>query len=262
MNNALIDFLVHIDMKQLPRSVRIIKIIYDILVPSGRILQTMDKKYKFSDLELNIRAVTPKFLDALAVFGTLGWMFMLKWLLDFLGLFGEITFFVLIPLSALSHFAGEYMEFAADQKTSNETKFPRSRIIEIFLLQIIYIGISFFSLRGFIGHTILANTVADHIGWDTGSPFQYELAVYHLGFVVAGMISIWRRDSLWIGLIYAKSIFLFGAAGVHIWDFFANGNLSPGNTGIVLFGNDFVLPLTAIILLHIHLRYQKRNEEK
>jgi hypothetical protein len=244
-------------MKQISRSLYIIKKIYDFLVPSGKILQDMDKKYKFNDNDANIRITKPSFLDVLATFGVLCWMFMLKWLLDFLGIYGEIAFFLLIPLSALSHFIGEYSDFATKHIEKDEI-FPRARIVEIFLLQIIYVGIAFFSIRGFIGHTILANTVADHIGWPTGSPFQYELAVYHLGFGIIGLISVWRRDSLWIGIIYAKSIFLFGAAGVHVWDIIANGNLSPGNTGVVLFGNDLILPITAIVLLHIHLRFQKK----
>ncbi|MHA1111640.1 MAG: DUF6790 family protein [Promethearchaeota archaeon] len=248
-------------MKQLSRSLQITKKIYDILVPSGKILQDMDKKHKFNDFNSNIRIAKPSFIDVLATIGVLCWMWMLKWLLDFLGIYGEIAFFVLIPLSALSHFIGEYVDFAAEHKEEN-TKFPRARILEIFLLQIIYVGIAFFSIRGFIGHTILAKIVAEDIGWANGSLFQTELALYHLGFGVIGLISIWRRDSLWIGLIYAKSIFLFGAAGVHIYDIVANGNLSHGNTGMVLFGNDLILPLAAIILLHIHLKFQKKKQEK
>ena len=96
------------------------------------------------------------------------------------------------------------------------------------------------------------------IGWLTGSPFQYELAIYHLGFAVIAMVSLWKRDNLWIGVIYAKSIFLLGAAGVHIWDIIASGNLSHGNFGVTLFGNDLIIPITAIILLHLHLTHQKK----
>jgi hypothetical protein len=245
-------------MKTIPRSLQIVKKIYDILVPSGKILQDMDKKHKFNDFNGNLQIANPSFLDVLATIGVLGWMFMLKWLLDFLGIYGEIIFILFIPLSAVSHFIGEYMDFV-EKSGDEEKQFPKYRIVEIFLLQLIYVGIAFFSLRGFIGHTILADVVAEDIGWATGSPFQIELALYHLGFGVAGMISIWRRDSLWIGVIYAKSIFLFGAAGVHIWDIIANGNLSHGNFGTVLFVNDFIIPLTLIVLLHIHLKNQKQK---
>ncbi|MCE7743458.1 MAG: hypothetical protein GOP50_13485 [Candidatus Heimdallarchaeota archaeon] len=242
---------------KIPKAVLITKKVYDVLVPSGKILQDMDKKHKFSDQTLNKRVAKPSILDILATIGVLSWMFMLKWLLDFLGVYGEVAFFLLIPLSALSHMIGEMHEFYKDESNENK-KFSSSRILEIFLLQLIYVGIAFFSLRGFIGHTILADIVAEDIGWLVGSPFQYELAVYHLGLGVMGLISIWRRDSLWIGMIYAKSIFLLGAAGVHIWDIIANGNFSRGNFGTVLFVNDLIIPITAIVLLHIHLANQKK----
>lgn len=242
---------------RIPKYVMIIKTIYDILVPSGKILQDMDRKHKFNELNSDKRVTIPSILDVLAVFGVLCWMFMLKWLLDFLGIYGEILFFLLLPISALSHLIGELNTYYKDENNKGE-KFPKKRINEIFLLQIIYVGITFFSFRGFIGHTVLADVVAADIGWLTGSPFQYELAVYHLGIGIIGMISIWRRDTLWIGLIYAKSIFLFGAAGVHIWDIIANGNFSHGNFGTTLFVNDLIIPITAIVLLHLNLKHRKK----
>ncbi|MHA1475385.1 MAG: DUF6790 family protein, partial [Promethearchaeota archaeon] len=144
-------------------------------------------------------------------------------------------------------------DFALDDKFKAK-KFPQSRILEIFLIQIIYLGFAFFSLRGFVGHTILANTVALDIGWETGSLFQTELAFYHLGLGVMAMLCLWKRDSLWVGIIYAKSIFLFGAAGVHIWDIIVNQNFSHGNTGTILFLNDLILPLVSIVLLQVYLK--------
>jgi len=126
--------------------------------------------------------------------------------------------------------------------------------------------------------------VALDIGWSAGSPFQTELAFTQLGFGIMALMCIWKRDSIWIGLIYAKALFLFGAAGVHIWDIIVNHNLSyakalflfgaagvhiwdiivnhnlsHGNTGTILFVNDLLLPLMAIILLHIYLKYRKVN---
>ena len=133
--------------------------------------------------------------DIIAAIGVLAWMFMLKFLLDFLGIFGEITFLLFIPLGALSHLAGEMNEYALNDDFKN-MKFPKSRVVEIFLLQIIYIGIAFFSLRGFIGHTLLADTVVLDIGWSAGSPFQTELTFTQLGFGIMALMCIWKRDSL------------------------------------------------------------------
>ncbi|MHA1746780.1 MAG: DUF6790 family protein [Promethearchaeota archaeon] len=235
-----------------------IKKVYDILIPSGRILQDLDKHHKFNDLRSNIRTSTPQLKEIFAVLGVLAWMFMLKYLLDFLGLFGEIVFFMLIPLSALSHLIGEMNELNKINPDQIE-QFPRRRVIEIFLLQIIYIGFAFFSLRGFIGHTILADTVALDIGWATGSPFQFELAFSQLGFGIVAIISLWKRDSLWIGVVYSKSIFLLGAAGVHIWDIIVTQNYSHGNTGTILFLNDLALPIISITLLHIFINRGRKS---
>jgi hypothetical protein len=208
-------------MKQILPRILNIKKIYDLIMPLGKILEDFDKHHRFNDSNLNIPKVTPQIKEVLALTGILAWMFLIKYLLDFLGVFGEIMFFLFIPLSAFSHIIGEIDEFNKNER-KKEINFPTNRIIEIFLLQIIYIGFAFFSLRGFIGHTILADVVAEDIGWLTGSPFQTELAFYHLGVGFMAMICLWKRDSIWIGLIYSKSIFLFGASGVHIWDIIAN----------------------------------------
>jgi len=91
------------------------------------------------------------------------------------------------------------------------------------------------------------------------SPFQTELAFYHLGLGVAAMVAIWKRDSLWIGVVYSKAIFLFGAAGVHIWDIIVNSNFSPGNAGTTLYINDLLIPIVLLLLLHIHLKNRKEG---
>ena len=246
-------------MKQISSSLLKIKKVYDIIIPSGKILQDIDKHHKFSDNQLDTRSTKPQMKEIIGIIGILMWMFMIKYLLDFLGVVGEILFFLLIPLSALSHLIGEMDEFRKNAPSSIK-KFSQERIIEIFLLQIIYIGFAFFSLRGFIGHTILAETVAADIGWQVGSPFQTELAFYHLGLGIMAIFCIWRRDSLWIGLIYSKSIFLLGAAGVHIWDILVNQNYSHGNSGTILYLNDLALPIISIVLLHTFLNYHKKLE--
>ena len=245
-------------MKQIPTSILKIKKVYDIIIPSGKVIQDIDKHHKFNEMDSNLQTASPTIKGIFSTIGILAWMFMIKFLLDFLGIFGEITFLLFIPLSALSHLVGEMNDFSRNEDLMDK-KFPKSRVVEIFLLQIIYIGIAFFSLRGFIGHTFLANTIALDIGWQTGSPFQTELAFYHLGLGIMAMICLWNKDAIWIVLIYAKAIFLFGAAGVHIWDIIVNQNFSHGNTGTILFVNDLVLPLLSIVLLHIYLKYSKIN---
>ncbi len=244
-------------MKQIPKFFLTIKKVYDIIIPAGKVIEDIDNSHNFNNNGKNVHTTSPTIKEVLALVGVLAWMFMIKFLLDFLGVYGEITFFLLIPLSALSHLIGDINRYATDEKL-RESKFPKSRIIEIFLIQFIYLGIAFFSFRGFIGHTILADTIASGIGWSTGSLFQTELAFYHLGLGVAAMFAIWKRDSLLIGVVYSKAIFLFGAAGVHIWDIIVNSNFSPGNAGTILYINDLLIPIVLLLLLHLHLKNRKK----
>lgn len=58
----------------------------------------------------------------------------------------------------------------------------------------------------------------------------------------------------------AQSTFLLGAAGVHIQDFLEHGNLAAGNAGPILFYDIFV-PMVALSLLVLHLKYQKTTNE-
>lgn len=64
------------------------------------------------------------------------------------------------------------------------------------------------------------------IQWEPGSPFQVELR---------------------------RSVFLLGAAYVHIMDIVEHENFAPGNAGAILF-YDIAIPLLAIGLLVAHVR--------
>jgi hypothetical protein len=113
--------------------------------------------------------------------------------------------------------------------------------------------IGFGGLWGFIGHTFLADTVANAIGWAPSSPFQTELAFYHLGMGVAALIAVWLRQHMITALIIIKSIFWYGAAFVHLQDLIVNHNFSPLNIGTPLV-NDIVLPTVLLTLLYIVLK--------
>ncbi|MCP4761367.1 MAG: hypothetical protein GY870_06270 [archaeon] len=238
-------------MNLLSPSIKKSKKIFDIFFPPGKIIQDLDNEWQFSSSESTPQVVQPKLKHVFASVGVLSWMFMIKWLLDFLGLIGEILFYLLIPLCALSQIIGE-LEKINDNAFTVEQSLSRARILEIFLTQLIYVGYTFFSFRGFIGHTILADYVATDIGWATGNLFQTELAFYQLGVGVMGLMCLWRRDSLWIGIIYVRAVFLFGAASVHIWDIIVNQNLAHGNTGVTLFISDLLIPIIALILLYVY----------
>jgi len=117
------------------------------------------------------------------------------------------------------------------------------------LFYFILLSFGFLGLRSFVGHTLLADSVARSIGWETGSMFQTELAFYHLGVAISALIYIWIRSrDLLLVLIVTKCVFLLGAMGVHLFEAFARNNLNSGNIGFSIIYGDLVLPIIAIYL--------------
>lgn len=202
--------------------------ILDIVVPFGWVLRRAEQNK--SSVTLNqviLRAVSPTFL--------------FMWLASFIPLVGTLAYMlVLIPLAAHLH-ATEFNLQSREAKANN------------LLWYFVVITIGFGGLWGFIGHTFMADTVALKIGWLPGSPFQTELAFYHLGFGVAGLMAIWIRDHLITGLVIVKSVFWYGAALVHIKDAVIHQNFEIYNVGPPLIG-DLLLPTIFLVLL-----YRSRN---
>lgn len=202
--------------------------VLDLLVPFGPILRGVDAPG--SD-KLLMRVVTH----------ALPMTFLIYWLFSFIPLAGTLLYaLILVPLSAARH-----IKEAGSQARSDKA------FLTLWYFTVIIIG--FGGIWGFIGHTVLAGSVAADIGWDAGSPFQTELAFYHLGFGIAGLMAIQHRDQIITGLVIAKSIFWYGAALVHIEDMITNKNFSPSNVGAPLIG-DIILPTVLLALLFVARR--------
>lgn len=134
----------------------------------------------------------------------------------------------------------------------------RKIVIETFLLYWLFVMVGLISMYAFIGHAFFSNRVAEFIGWPTGNPFQLEIAVANLAFGILGFLCIWFRGNFWTATIFGYSIFLLGAAVVHIRDIFINHNLAPGNAGIVLY-LDILVPIVLLCLWFAHRGYNKKN---
>ena len=122
------------------------------------------------------------------------------------------------------------------------------------------IAIGFGGLWSFIGHTVLADSVAQQIGWATGSPFQTELAFYTLGSGIAGLLAIWLKKQMIAATVITKSIFLYGAGYVHIMEAIIHNNYSPLNIGAPLIG-DIVLPTIYLTLLFMTVKSKAKTVE-
>jgi len=110
---------------------------------------------------------------------------------------------------------------------------------------------------GLLGHIIYADEVARGIGWPVDSGFQMELGFAAIGIGAIGFLGFWVR-SFWLPFIIAKTTFMWGAGLTHILHIMRHSNLSPSNTGLVVYW-DFLLP---IILLTLNYFYQREKNQK
>jgi hypothetical protein len=205
--------------------------LFNIIFPFGDFLENVEK-----------RSISNAILDL--VLHILPLTFFIYWL------------FSLIPYGTLIYLTG--FTFIASQRyiRSKDVITTREKLnIILWYFVIIICGVSI--LRNFIGHFFLSDAVADSIGWATGSQFQIELAFYHLGVSLAGLIAIWLRNNLVIGLAIIKIVFGLGAAYVHLKDIIFANNFSPGNTGSILLGDILIPGIFIALLILIYKEKQK-----
>jgi hypothetical protein len=165
-----------------------------------------------------------------------GVSFLVRWAI------GGTAFWLSIPLLALG-------DLAQRGKLRDGTEVLRTLLIYLLVL-----GIGVSSWWGFIGHYFMSDSVAASVGWDTGSPFQLELAFYHLGFGIVGLMCLWFRDDFWVAVLIPVCVFALGAASVHIADYVRHGNTAPGNWGFAMFLGDVIIPAAMLSLLWLYRR--------
>jgi hypothetical protein len=133
-----------------------------------------------------------------------------------------------------------------------------SNIGRIYLGYLLPISVGVGGLMGFLGHAMRADEIARSIGWPTGNPFQFEVAVANLAFGVLGLLCLKFRDGFWTATILGYGVFLEGAAYGHIRDILKAGNWSINNAGPILVVDVF-FPIFLISLLALST-YGRRAE--
>ncbi len=126
----------------------------------------------------------------------------------------------------------------------------RERITEVLLLYAFAFPIGLGGLVGFAGHTMRAAPVAASIGWPAGNPFQYEVAVANLAFGVLGLLCLRFRDGFWTATAIGWSVFMLGAAAVHLHQIHVGQPYAPENAGAILYFN-VLAPVMILALLAI-----------
>ncbi|MCL9683620.1 DUF6790 family protein [Legionella maioricensis] len=117
------------------------------------------------------------------------------------------------------------------------------------------IGISYF--YNFLMHVFWGDMTAQFIGWPQ-SPFQLEVGFASLGFAVVGIISFWGNVGFRAATVIAPALFLWGAAGGHIYQIILAHNFAPGNAGVI-FWTDIFMPIIGFILLWLHYKNPKKS---
>ncbi|ALG08434.1 DUF6790 family protein [Kibdelosporangium phytohabitans] len=97
-----------------------------------------------------------------------------------------------------------------------------------------------------IAFLAVPDAMAETIGF-ARTPFEFEIAFANLGLAVLGFraVSASARERITIGL--GAGMFLWGAVVGHVYQWFANGDHAPGNTGGILV-YDMLAPAVMIIL--------------
>ena len=107
------------------------------------------------------------------------------------------------------------------------------------------IGVSY--LYNFVMHVFFGEMAAGFIGW-AQSPFQAEVGFASLGFAAVGFLAFRGSRGLRIAAVVGPALFLWGAAGGHVYQMIAAENFAPGNAGII-FWTDVFLPVIGFGML-------------
>lgn len=140
--------------------------------------------------------------------------------------------------------------------TAAKSKLSRAEKAGVILLYLIVMNIGVSGLYAFMGHAFFPDKVAEQIGWQTGSPFQFEIAIANLSYGLLGFLSIFVRGKFWMAVVIGNCIFLWGAAYGHFVQMM-KGDKSPYNTGIFLYAGDIFIPLLIFILMLYFYNLQK-----
>lgn len=137
-----------------------------------------------------------------------------------------------------------------------EWNYPKS--VETFLAYILFFNMGLMGLLGAYAHVFMGPETARSIGWEPGSPFQFEIGMANLAFGVLGILCYWLRDRFWDASIIGWSVLFFGCFVGHVINYYAENNTAPYNIGPYIWFYDLLLPILVLALLY-SLRFVKRN---
>ncbi len=125
-------------------------------------------------------------------------------------------------------------------------------IIEALFFYFLLFSVGFSFLYNFVVHTFFGAVAARMIGW-ADSPFQAEVGFASLGFAVVGFLACWRGFDLRLAAVVGPALFLWGAAGGHVYQMVTAHNFAPGNAGVIFY-TDLLIPVFGFVLVWLQYR--------
>jgi hypothetical protein len=135
----------------------------------------------------------------------------------------------------------------------------KGKVVEVILLYLLVFFVGMAGLVGAMAHILRGPETAAGIGWQAGSPFQFEVGVANLAFGVLGILCIWKRSEFWTATGIGYSVFLLGCTYGHIYEMMVHHDYAPYNAGVGIFFNDAVIPVMILILLGLRASFAEES---
>lgn len=136
----------------------------------------------------------------------------------------------------------------------------RARVVRLLLVYAMVFNVGVVGLlMGFIPHVFFADQAAKLIGWQPGSPFQFEVGVHDGAWGILGFLCIWIGGSFRLATGLGWSLFLLGATYGHVRDTLLTGNFAPYNF-LMIFVDGFI-PIWLLTLLYLDSRWGRGDAE-
>lgn len=104
-------------------------------------------------------------------------------------------------------------------------KFNYEKIPTLLLAYSLFFNVGCLFFSGFLGQLLYSYEIVSSLGW-YWSPFQYQLGFSELSLAVLGFISPLYKREFWVATIIATVIWLFGAAGVHLYHLWGSEHMA------------------------------------
>lgn len=125
---------------------------------------------------------------------------------------------------------------------------------ERYLSWLLLLSLGVEAIWGGAFHVFFPSTAAAFVGWQV-SPFQFEIGISDLAIGIVAVASFWRGLEF-KGAVIAYTVLFYGGVAIgHLRDLISEGNISPGNFGML-----FALTIMKFLALPILLYFARRDQ--